>query len=368
MDQRIILAAGHGGGDSGAVAQGTTEANETVQITNRTADYLRSWGIDTVVVPHELGLQDSINWVNARYKSIRNGLAIEIHKNSGGGTGNEVWAPSYADSTSSNQAQHIVNAMTAVTGLRNRGVKFAQNNRWGKLGWTDDTNTYAVLIEAGFIDVDSVSDAADDKFARGIAEGIMNLFGKPIPQPAPPAPAPVTPSTPPAPSRKPVPDAVKLPERIVFKVNKSPTKVWDLQTNPNWASVKDIAQGEPFVAFATISFNNSVYYITEFAFLNGKKQGVNKVDLDEVVQPTPAPTVPEVPVVVITDPLPPPVVDVETPLEVPTEPTTPTQPDETTTPEQPSTPSDSKLVEQIRLIVALIVQFLKDLGGGIIKK
>lgn len=343
MDQRIILAAGHGGGDAGAVAQGTTEANETVQITNRTADYLRSWGVETVVVPHELGLVDSINWVNARYKSISNGLSIEIHKNSGGGTGVEVWAPSYADATSTNQAQHIVNKLSAVTGLKNRGVKYAQNNRFGKLGWTDDTNTYALLIEAGFIDVDAVDDAADDRFARGIAEGIMSLFGRAIPQPAPAAPAPAAPSTPPASTSKPVPDAVALPERIVYRVNKAPTKVWDLATNPNWQAVKEIAQGELFVAFAKISFNNSVYYITEYSYLNGKKNGVNQVDLDAVKQPEPAAEVPEVIQVPAEGDLPTPVVDVETPLETPDAPTS-NDPDKEpdTKPAEPETPAETE--------------------------
>ena len=180
--KRIILAAGHGGGDAGAAAQGTTEANETIQITQRVVNYLNGWGFGEVLkVPDDLGLVASINWVNARYKSIANGLAIEIHKNSGGGTGNEVWYPSGGDATSRDQATKIANRMAETTGLRNRGIKDAATNRWGKLGWTDDTNTYALLIEAGFIDVDSNDDAADDRFAKGIALGIMDIFGVSVP-------------------------------------------------------------------------------------------------------------------------------------------------------------------------------------------
>ncbi len=193
IQKRVILAAGHGGGDSGAVGQGTTEANETIQITDKVAAALRDKGVDVVVVPHALNLGATIDWINARFKNLEDGIAIEIHKNSGGGTGNEVWAPSYPDATSKANAQKIVDALTASTGLRNRGVKEAQNNRWGRLGFTDDTNPYALLIEAGFIDVDSNDDNADTKFAQGIAQGVLNIFSagsvNPAPVPSTPAPA-----------------------------------------------------------------------------------------------------------------------------------------------------------------------------------
>lgn len=194
ITKRVILAAGHGGGDNGAAAQGTTEAHETVQITDKVAEILRKAGnIDVVVVPHSLNLGPTIDWINARFKNLNDGIAIEIHKNSGGGTGSEVWAPSYPDATSKANAQKIANALAAATGQRNRGVKEAQHNRWGRLGFTDDTRTYALLVEAGFIDVDPVDDSADDKYARGIAQGILDIFGTggtaPAPAPAPAAPA-----------------------------------------------------------------------------------------------------------------------------------------------------------------------------------
>jgi hypothetical protein len=186
IKNRVILAAGHGGGDNGAVGQGTTEANETIQITNRVADILRNSGkVEVVVVPHELNLGATIDWINARYKGLEDGLSIEIHKNSGGGTGSEVWAPSYPDATSKANAAKIADALAAATGLRNRGVKEAQNNRWGRLGFTDDTNTYALLVEAGFIDVDSNDDNADAAFAKGIAQGVLNILGNGATAPAP---------------------------------------------------------------------------------------------------------------------------------------------------------------------------------------
>ena len=186
MINKIILAAGHGGGDPGAVAQGSTESQETIQIVDRSAAKLRQWGVDVVVVPHELGLVEQINWVNARYKNLNSGLAIEVHKNAGGGHGSEVWCPSHSDTdddtTIEDAAKAIARRLALETNQPNRGLKFAQNNRFGRLGWTDDTNTYALLIEAGFIDSDPIDDAFDDRYAAGIAKGVMDFLGKTIPE------------------------------------------------------------------------------------------------------------------------------------------------------------------------------------------
>lgn len=295
IEKRVIIAAGHGGGDSGAVAQGTTEANETIDITNRVVELLRADGrISVVHVPNELGLTDTINWINARYKGIETGVSIEVHKNSGGGNGSEVWTPSYPDSTSIDMAQKVTNALAAATGQPNRGVKQAQNNRWGRLGFCDDTNTYAMLIEAGFIDVNPVGGAANAKYADGIFRGILSIWGL-SPQVTPP---PVV-----APVSKPVPAAVKLAEPIIFTANLEPTSVWDLTSNPNWKAATTIGKGQEFRAFATIQFNGSVYYVTEYSFNKGIKNGVNAVDLTRKVD---VPKTPEPPVVtppVVTPPV-----------------------------------------------------------------
>lgn len=183
LAKKVILSAGHGNGDPGAIGQGTTEANETVQITNRVAAYLNKWGFPQVVImPHDVGdLVAEINWANRNAGSLEAALAVQIHKNSGGGNGSEVWTPSYPDDTSKDMARKVAAAIAARTGEPNRGVKEAQNNRWGRLGWCDDTNCYAFLVEAGFIDVNSNDDTNDDRYAYGIAKGIMDIYGLGIP-------------------------------------------------------------------------------------------------------------------------------------------------------------------------------------------
>lgn len=191
MNKRLIVAAGHGGGDPGATGQGTTEAATVVDITNRLADKLRADGqIEVVVVPHELGLIDSINWVNTRYKNTDDGYALEVHKNSAvGGHGVEVWYWS-GDGASQSKAQAVLDGLVQVTGLPNRGVKGDATNRYGRLGWIRDTNPWAGLAECGFIT--NGGDFLDpDKYAEGLKIGVLKLWGlspkaKPVPVPTPP--------------------------------------------------------------------------------------------------------------------------------------------------------------------------------------
>lgn len=93
----------------------------------------------------------------------------------------------------------------------------------------------------------------------------------------------------PKPASKPVPAAVKLPKPLDFKAKLNPTNVWDLTTNPNYKAATTIKKGGGFRAYAQINFNNSVYYVTEYSFKKGLKNGVNMVDLEPVQPPKPKP-------------------------------------------------------------------------------
>lgn len=195
IQKRAILCAGHGGGDPGAIGQGTTEAAEVIDIVNRTVDILRSDGqIEVIHVPNELGFQSGINWVNARYGNIDNGIAVEVHKNSTNNAhGVEVWYAEDADSKLI--AQRILDKLVSV--LVGRGVKGDSTNRWGRLGWCRDVNTWAPLVEMGFVSDggDPVGPVANQKYAEALAKGILNVFGlslKPVVVAQPPAPKPVT--------------------------------------------------------------------------------------------------------------------------------------------------------------------------------
>ena len=93
--------------------------------------------------------------------------------------------------------------------------------------------------------------------------------------------------TPPAPvnPHKDVPAAVKLPKAIKFISKLQKTEVWDLDTNPNYKSVKTLSLGEEYNAYAVFNFNDAKYYQTEYAFDKKNKTGVNSVDLVPYVEP-----------------------------------------------------------------------------------
>jgi hypothetical protein len=111
---KIVLSAGHNpyqpNYDSGSVGQGQQEALDYIRITDRIAQYLTNWNIDHVVMPHNVGnLSAEQKWVNDRYP-LGSAYAIQIHRNAGGGTGNEVWTTAFQNQIP--LAKAILAAMT----------------------------------------------------------------------------------------------------------------------------------------------------------------------------------------------------------------------------------------------------------------
>jgi hypothetical protein len=176
----LILSAGHDipRGDPGAVSGNNQEANWNIVICDRVKQYMDAWGFPCDYMPNNVGdLRAEIAWVNARYKNLNDGYALQVHLNAGGGTGTEFWVPSHASQTSKDIGASILNSVIEQTGLRNRGIKDASTNKWGRLGWTDDTTTYAGLIESWFVDVDASTYERAYKVAYGIAIGVCRYFG-----------------------------------------------------------------------------------------------------------------------------------------------------------------------------------------------
>jgi len=191
---KILVSAGHQIGlDSGAVGQGQYEANDNVRMCDRIVYYLKAWGIETIYMPNNVGdLQAEINWANANLK-LYEGYAIQVHRNAGGGTGNEVWTTNFEAQIA--LATAILNAMTEITKLPSRGVRDIVN--YSPLGWITGVQAESCLIEARFIDKDSITDADDYLDAYAIACGIADFLkvprGKSVEQIAAETPAPVTP-------------------------------------------------------------------------------------------------------------------------------------------------------------------------------
>lgn len=197
----ICLSAGHGAGDVGAVNKDLQEAVLTDIITKRAVEMVRKHGVDCLEVPSNLTLVETIQWINNRTDQIT--ICVEVHINSGGGTGVEGWNYEGGPNESDKLSQFLADAGAAETGLPNRGIKDETLNRFRKLGFVHDTNPIAALIECAFIDGDYNFlrvDANLTKSAKGVARACLTYLGyawKPeLINPPAPTPPPVPPPTP----------------------------------------------------------------------------------------------------------------------------------------------------------------------------
>ena len=221
----IVLAAGHGEGDPGAVNGNRKESDENIFITERIAELLRAKGLDVVVVPHSLGLANSIAWLNQRYTDLYSAWAIEIHRDMNAPNlpearrndqmGVYYWGDPNGDNNNSDDdvdSRAIADFMVDRF-LRYGAFKGTDNTRdfdgsWSKdhyiewsrfhLGWMQQTKCLTHLIEHGYM-----SGRGDEEHLRKLAKwsayAIYEAFtGQEYEQPQPeatPAPAPV--ATPP---------------------------------------------------------------------------------------------------------------------------------------------------------------------------
>jgi hypothetical protein len=182
---RIFISAGHFTGDSGAPSVlGTKEADEMIQTRDLLLQELESRGLtkdqDFFSVPDTLDLSPSINWINARSRS--GDIAIELHGNSASASarGAESY---YTDGNNQRKAdaEKLVNALvSAVAGLKNRGAKSDNQSQHPRLAFCRDVDIPSVLIELCFLssrdDMDLLTNDRD-KFAKGLADGLLQWSG-----------------------------------------------------------------------------------------------------------------------------------------------------------------------------------------------
>jgi len=184
---KIVISSGHGLRVAGAVGI-INEATEARRVTDCVADILRSRieGVD-VNVFHENNAQNQSANVTAivrHHNGQARDLDVSIHFNSvaGGireeGIGVEVLYRD-GDTKTRDLAARTSKAISAVSGLRDRGAKPRKN-----LGFLDNTTAPAIIIEVCF--VNSRTDVSlyklyFDKICRAIAESIS---GKAVAPPA----------------------------------------------------------------------------------------------------------------------------------------------------------------------------------------
>lgn len=152
----IVLAAGHGDKDSGATFGQFKESEEAITIVDRVAALLKERDVNVAILPHELDLEDSIAWVNKRFK-FGEAWVIEVHRDSADNLDPDDASRRCGIYTGTSSRSIEVGTFVRQSFLRH-GAHSKSWNRLhtesprGSLGWIRQTIPAAHLIELGFME------------------------------------------------------------------------------------------------------------------------------------------------------------------------------------------------------------------------
>ena len=264
----IFVSAGHGGfegnlRDSGAIAFGTTEAQEMILTRDLVVTELQKRGITTFSVPDTLSLVETIAWINNRCQP--GDVAVEMHADAFSSPQVRGASAFYIGSNPTRKADAdlLLNAyLRRCPEVPNRGAKPDTEAGVGSLGFCRRVNIPSVLIELGFItspdDLKVFQNRRRD-VALGLADGLEawlnNTPLKPLPTPTP------TPAPAPAPTPTPTPKPIVYP-LINIQINGAPHEDKGILVNGNAfvpSEVLDALNVKPEAADRRITYNGVVF-------------------------------------------------------------------------------------------------------------
>jgi N-acetylmuramoyl-L-alanine amidase len=177
---KVFIGVGHGGADSGAVANGVKEKDLNLAIALACKETLAKHGV-TVKMSREKDESDPIGDEVKECNAFAPDLAVDIHNNAGGGDGAEVFYH-HGGGKGKVLAENILAEIVKV-GQNSRGAKIRKNSQGNDYyAFIRNTSCPAVIVECAF--VDNASDLAilaseRDKQEMGvaIAKGILKTLG-----------------------------------------------------------------------------------------------------------------------------------------------------------------------------------------------
>lgn len=186
---KLLLIAGHGAGDPGAVGNSYQEATETRKVVAALAQALEGCcDITTYPTSRNAYADYTAGQLTKTAQFARYDYVLEIHFNAvkastadGKTKGTEIYVTTAEPSTAVEQA--MVAAIAAV-GLTNRGVK---RNNWAVINQARKAGTSSALLEICFIDdADDMAiyAAKQSDIVEAIAMSIIDGFGLQRPEPA----------------------------------------------------------------------------------------------------------------------------------------------------------------------------------------
>lgn len=173
----VMLDAGHGGFDNGAMYQGRKEKDDTLNLVLAVGNILQNQDVDVLYTRTEDEYQSPTRKAQIANESGAD-YFVSIHRNSStqpnqySGVQSLVYEDAGAPAVF---ARNINNALAKV-GFHNIGVEERKN-----LAVLRRTTMPAVLVEVGFINTDMDNQLFDTKFpemARAIADGILQSISE----------------------------------------------------------------------------------------------------------------------------------------------------------------------------------------------
>ena len=173
MARKLIISAGHGGTDSGAVGNGYIERDLTIELRDLIVSELSSLGVKAETDPNQNALKETLAWLRGKFGS--RDILFDIHWNAGpaAAKGSEVIVLEVSSDYEKKLAEALLKVLTDI-GFKSRGVKPESETARKTLGWMR-TVAENVLIEICFI-----SNATDMKLYQAnkqtIAKRIANVL------------------------------------------------------------------------------------------------------------------------------------------------------------------------------------------------
>lgn len=175
----VCLDAGHGADDVGATSTGGArlEKDDNLRLTLKVRDKLEAKGIKVILTrddDSDITLKERCRLANKK----RCDFFLSLHRNSSvSGSGFEAWIAKEPKGNEEEVAQKLVDTLSDISGLPNRGVKKGYRNSSGNNYYVNsNTNMPSILLEVGFVTSDEDNKSFDkslDDYAEAIADIIF---------------------------------------------------------------------------------------------------------------------------------------------------------------------------------------------------
>lgn len=169
MSKRVFIGVGHGGSDPGAVSGSYVEADINLVMALACKAELERHGV-TVGISRTRDENDRLSDEIRECNAFNPDVAIEIHNNSGGGDGFEVYTQQSAESR---RLAELVQEEIWNINQNSRGIKYN-----AALGWTRQVKCVTVLAEGFFVDneKDRYDTAGQQKFGAAYAHALLRYL------------------------------------------------------------------------------------------------------------------------------------------------------------------------------------------------